>query len=110
MRELDVELTLRLLREERLMKPGESDGFAITINGQVWEMQLKRESESYLPFKYLLKGRCTEPTIVGTHQTWCRRYTTMDAALLACFNHFNENVNVPNRFNSIEDVFMLRKH
>ena len=110
MRKLDVELTLRLLREERLMKPGESDSFAININGREWEMRLKRESEVYLPFKYLLTGRCSEPTIAGTHETWSRRYTTMDAALLACFNHFNENANVPNRFNSIEDVFVLRKY
>lgn len=110
MKEIDTALLLRLLREEHLMKPGESDSFAIRINGRVWEMTLKRESEDYLPFKYSLKGRCTEPTIVGTHATWGRRYKTMDAALLHCFNAFNENANVRDRYNSIEEVLSMPKN
>ncbi len=109
MTELDAALTLRLLREEQLMKPGESERFTLNICGKLWEMELKRESEIYAPFKYGLTGHCIEPTSVGTYRQWARRYTSMDAALLACFNHFNENANVRNRFNSIEDVFTLRK-
>ncbi len=103
MKELDAALTLRLLREEHLMKPGESDGFTLNINGRVWEMQLKRELEIYAPFKYALTGHCK-----GTNETWSRRYTSMDAALLHCFNHFNENATVRNRFNSIVEAFTLR--
>ncbi len=106
--ELDAKMILRLLREEHLMKPGESDGFTLDINGTQWEMKLKRESEVYLPFKYSLSGRCTEPTPAGTHATVSRRFTTIDGALLHCLNHFNENARVANKYSSIEDAFVLR--
>ena len=105
---LDAKMILRLLREEYLMKPGESDSFSININGTQWEMKLKRESEAYLPFKYSLTGRCTELTPAGTHATVSRRFTTIDGALLHCLNHFNENANVRNKYNSIEDALVLR--
>ena len=106
--ELDAKMILRLLRAEHLTKPGESDGFTLDINGTQWEMKLKRESEVYLPFKYSLTGRCTEPTPAGTHATESRRFTTIDGALLHCLNHFNENANVRNKYNNIEDAFVLR--
>ena len=106
--DLDAKMILRLLREEYLMKPGESDSFTLNIDGAQWEMKLKRESEVYLPFKYSLAGRCTEPTVVGTHATISRRFTTIDGALLHCLNHFNENANVRNKYNSIEEAFVLK--
>lgn len=106
--DLDAKMILRLLREEYLMKPGESDSFTLDINGAQWEMKLKRESEVYLPFKYSIFGRCTEPTPVGTYATVSRRFTTIDGALLHCLNHFNENANVRNKYNNIEDALVLR--
>lgn len=106
--DLDAKMILHLLREEYLMKPGESDSFTFNIDGAQWEMKLKRESEVYLPFKYSLTGRCAEPTPAGTHATVSRRFTTIDGALLHCLNHFNENANVLNKYNSIEDAFVLK--
>lgn len=106
--DLDAKMILRLLREEYLIKPGESDSFTLNIDGAQWEMKLKRESEVYLPFKYYLTGKRVEPWPCGTHATVSRRFATIDDALLHCLNHFNENANVRNKYNSIEDAFVLR--
>lgn len=106
--DLDAKMILRLLREESLMKPGESYSFTLNINGAQWEMKIERESEAYLPFKYALTGKRVEPWPCGTHATVSRRFTTIDGALLHCLNHFNENANVRNRYNSIEGAFVLK--
>lgn len=98
MRRLDAKLIFRLLREERLMKIGESDSFAI---GGGWELTLRKEESRYYPYAYVITGHK-----VGTDETISRRFTSMESALLHCINHFNENANVQNRYKTLEDAIL----
>ncbi|MCM1067152.1 MAG: hypothetical protein NC418_06240 [Muribaculaceae bacterium] len=107
MNELNAALILRLLREEHLMKPGESDSFAVKLTFD-WEMKIKREPEIYAPFKYALTGICVQASPIGTHASISRRFTTMEAALLYCLNGFNENARIPNKYASIEEALTLK--
>lgn len=107
MNELNAALILRLLREEHLMKPGESDSFTIKLTYD-WEMKIKREPEIYAPFKFALTGQCILTSPARTYQTIYRRFKTMEAALLYCLNGFNENASVSNKYASIEDALTLK--
>lgn len=99
------EYVLQTLREEHLWKVGESDTFEVELSPK-WEFTLRKEEETYAPFKYSLTGRK-----IGTHETWGRRYTSMEEAFLHIDNHLNENANIKNRYNSIEDWLLERsKH
>lgn len=91
------EYVLQTLREEHLWKPGESDTFEVLLS-QKWVFTLRREEKQYEPFRYALEGRK-----IGTHETWGRRYRSMDDAFLHIVNHLNENANVKDRYNRIED-------
>lgn len=91
---LDKALILRLIEEERLMKVREADGFKLQLTF-VWFVELKREDCG--DFRYTLDAYCLD-----NPQTFNRRYTTMEAALLHCLNGFNENANLPNRYKSLK--------
>ena len=94
---LDAALVRRLLDEERLMKPGESDSFKVQHCFQ-WFVRIRKEREKqYAPFRYIVEAFCLDNI-----QTFMRRYITLEAALLHCLNGFNENANIPNRYKSIE--------
>lgn len=100
---LDPALIHRLLDEEHLMKPRESDSFRLRLHFD-WFATLRREDERlYAPFKYTVKAYCLDSI-----QTFERRYTGLEEALLHCLNGFNENANVPDRYKSIEEY--LSKH
>lgn len=92
---LDKTLVQRLLEEERLMKIGEADGFKLKLTF-VWFVELKQENIG--DFWYTIDAYCLD-----NPQTFNRRYVTMEAALLHCLNGFNENVRLPNRYQSIKD-------
>lgn len=100
MKELDAPMIIRLLVEEHLMKPGESDSFSYDD----WDLTLRREDPKYLPFKYAINGKNRR-----TGGYWSRRYYSMDRALLHVLNRFNENVNVQDKYHSLEEAFMLVK-
>ena len=98
MRNLDSTLILRLLREEHLMKIGESDSFAIKGG---WELTLRKEEAKYAPYAYSITGHKT-----GTNETISRRFTSMQGALLHCINRFNENAIEQNRYKTLEDAIL----
>lgn len=92
---LDKSLVLRLIEKEKQMKIGEVNGFKLQLEFS-WFVELKREN--YNGFKYTLEAYCLDHP-----QSFGRRYTTLEAALLYCLNRFNENANISNQYNSIED-------
>lgn len=97
MLEMTKEYVMQTLREEHLWKVGESDTFEVMLS-QKWEFTLRKEEENYAPYKYALNGKK-----LGTYETWSRRYRSMDAAFLHIVNCLNENVNIKNRYKSIEE-------
>ena len=100
---LDPLLIHRLLDEEHLMKPRESDSFRLQLHFD-WFATLQREDERLCsPFKYAVKAYCLDNI-----QTFERRYVSLEEALLHCLNGFNENESVPNRYKSIDEY--LSKH
>lgn len=96
-RRLDAALVRRLLDEERLMKSGESDSFKVQLHFQWFVCIRKEPEEQYAPFRYIVEAFCLDNI-----QTFTRRYTSLEKALLHCLNGFNENANRPNRYKSIE--------
>lgn len=102
--QLTPELVQRLLDEEHLMKAGESDSFTIQLSF-LWHVRIRREPESLVPFKYALEACCLEH--IGT---FSRRYITLEETLLCCLNGFNENVAIPNPYQSLQDYFHRHTH
>ena len=100
---LEKEYVMHTLREEHLWKGGESDTFEVMLS-QKWEFTLRKEEEAYTPYKYALNGRK-----LGTHETWSRRYVSMDAAFLHIVNRLNENANIKDRYKSIEEWLLESK-
>lgn len=97
MQEMTKEYVLKTLREEPLWKEGESAQFFVMLS-QMWEFTLRKEEKAYFPFEYSLRGKK-----IGTHETWERRYTSMEAAFLHVVNHLNENANIKDKYKSIEE-------
>ena len=97
--ELTKRLILELLKNEKLMKPGECVRF--TFKG--WTLILRKEEQTYDPCNF---------SIMGDHKngaSWHRRYIGMEKALLHVLNHFNENANMKNRYKSLLDVMVDAK-
>ena len=103
-------MILRLVREEHLMKTGESYSFTLNLHGNKWEMRVTKEPEIYAPFRYGIRGHCKTTTIEGAYQTIGRRFTTIDNAILFCLNHFNENAHIRNGFNNLSEALTLKKY
>lgn len=104
-RRLDVALVRRLLDEERLMKPGESDSFKMQLHFE-WFVRIRKEREKQsVPFRYIVEAFCLDNI-----QTFTRRYITLEAALLHCLNGFNENANRPNRYRSVDEYLTKNKN
>lgn len=91
------EYVIKILEEEHLWNVGKTDTFEVMLS-QKWEFTLRREEETYAPYKYALNGKK-----VGTHETWSRRYRSMKEAFLHIVNHLNENANVKDKYNYIEE-------
>lgn len=92
---LRKELIQRLLSEEKLMKNGESDSFKLKLHSD-WYVTIKKEITEH--FNYILEAYCLDNA-----QGFCRRYTTLESAILHCLNAFNENIAVNNKYKSIEE-------
>jgi hypothetical protein len=103
MLEMTKEYVMQTLREEHLWKVGESDTFEVMLS-QKWEFTLRKEEEIYAPYKYALNGKK-----LGTHETWSRRYRSMDTAFLHIVNRLNENANIKDRYKSIEEWLLESK-
>lgn len=101
---LTPEFVQRLLDEEHLMKAGESYSFTIQLFF-LWYVRIRREPENLAPFKYALEACCLDNI-----QTFSRRYTTLEKALLHCLNGFNENANIQNRYQSLQDYLQGQAH
>lgn len=91
--QLNATLVCRLLDEEHLMKPGESDSFKLQLHFP-WFVRIYKERKA----QYTMEAYCLDNV-----QTHSRRYTSLKEALLHCLNGFNENVKVPNRYQSIDE-------
>ena len=95
---LDAALVRRLLDEEHLMKPGESDSFKMQLHFQ-WFVRIRKEREKlYTPFRYTVEAFCLDNI-----QTFTRRYVKLEEALLHCLNGFNENADIPDRYRSVDE-------
>lgn len=101
--DLDVNMVKRLLDEEVLMKNGESD--SAMVHSQLrWFIRIRKEAyERYAPFKYSVEADCLDNI-----QTFKRRYSTLEEAILHCLNGFNENPDIPGTYHSISEF--LKKH
>lgn len=97
-RTLDQSLVKRLLDEEVLMKKGETDCFKLQL-AFAWYVEIRKEDDVlYKPFRYTLNARCLDNA-----QNFDRRYVTLEAALLHCLNHFNENAQISDHYKSVNE-------
>ena len=100
---LNVKLIKKLIERKNNFKTGEKVEFSYkNDNGNVWNLILIREDEKYLPFLFALEGKK-----VGTNQTWERRYTSIEDAILHIVNNFNENVNIKNRYGDLQEYILV---
>ena len=87
-KKLNTKLIKSLMERKNDFEVGEKEKFAYKNEyGNVWSLVLRREEEQYSPFIFAIEGNK-----VGTNETWSRRYTSMEQALLHIVNDFNENV------------------
>ena len=83
--------------------------FVVTFRNtnSTWEMTLSKEGWEYPSASFHLKGQ--QLTFEGRKpeypQTWNRRYKTMEKAFLHILNHFNENSNIRDKYNSVQQWF-----
>lgn len=101
---LTPELVRRLLDEDHLMKTGESNCFTIQLYF-LWHVRIRKEPESLAPFRYALEAYCLDNI-----QTFSRRYTTLERALLYSLNGLNENATVQNSYQSLQEYFHKHTH
>lgn len=100
---LNVKLIKKLIENKNDFQIGEKVEFSYkNDNGNVWNLILKREDEKYLPFLFALEGKK-----VGTNETWGRRYTSIENAILHIVNDFNENANIKNRYSDLQEYILV---
>ena len=89
---------VRCLQNENNWKPGD----ALSFTYKNYELTLKREDNSYAPYIFAVNGKGHFPT----HDTQIgRRYQSMERAFLHILNHFNENVNIRDKYISLDQWF-----
>lgn len=77
---------------------GEEETFLYkNLNKNTWKITIRREEESFSPFKFALEGEK-----IGTNETFSRRYYDIKSAILHIVNCFNENENIKNRYINVE--------
>lgn len=95
---LTKSIVARCLQNEHNWKPGDTLSFTY----ENYELTLQREEDIYAPFLFAIRGHGHFPT----HKTQVvRRYPNMDRAFLHVLNRFNENVNIRNKYKSLEHWF-----
>lgn len=98
-KKLNTKLIKSLMERKNDFEVGEKEKFAYKNEyGNVWSLVLRREEEQDSPFIFAIEGNK-----VGTNETWSRRYTSMEQALLHIVNDFNENANIENKYNDLQD-------
>ena len=96
---LNVNFINGLMAKKENFEIGEKVNFTYKNgNANVWNLTLKREEEKYYPYIFSLEGNK-----VGTNETWSRRYSSLEDAILHIVNCFNENANVKDEYSNIED-------
>ena len=77
-KKLNTKLIKSLMERKNDFEVGEKEKFAYKNEyGNVWSLVLRREEEQDSPFIFAIEGNK-----VGTNETWSRRYTSMEQALL----------------------------
>lgn len=95
---LEPFLVKGLLNKEKGMKKGGTENFKLQLTF-LWYVTIKKEDDPiYKPFKYIMDAHCLDNI-----QSFVRRYTALENALLHCLNEFNENANIPDRYRSINE-------
>lgn len=96
---LNTKLIKSLVERKNDFEIGEKEEFIYkNDNENVWNLTLKREEEKYYPYIFSLEG-----SKVGTNETWSRRYSSLEDAILHIVNCFNENANVKDEYSNMED-------
>ncbi len=91
--ELNAEYVEKLLSGEKSWETGKTETFMFNN----WTITLRKEEPIYPSFTYSLSGNKE-----NSRETWTRRYTSMEKALLHIFNRFNENSKIKNRYETLE--------
>ncbi len=95
---LTKSFVVRCLLNENNWKPGD----ALSFTYQNYELTLKRENNIYAPYIFAVNGKGHFPT----HDTQIgRRYQSMERAFLHILNHFNENVNIRDKYITLDQWF-----
>lgn len=101
---LDSLLVKKLLGKEGVMETGETENFKLQLFF-LWHVTIKKEDDTcYKPFRYVMDARCLD-----NMQSFGRRYTSLEAALLHCLNGFNENANIPDRYRSTNEYISKQR-
>lgn len=96
---LNKKFIKQLLERKNDFKIGEKVNFIYkNDNENIWNLTLRREEKKYSPFIFSLEGKR-----IGTDETWGRRYTSLEKAILHILNDFNENINIKNKYTNIEE-------
>ena len=96
---LNKKFIKQLLERKNDFKTGEKVNFIYkNDNENIWNLTLRREEKKYSPFISSLEGKR-----IGTDETWGRRYTSLEKAILHILNDFNENINIKNKYTNIEE-------
>ena len=76
----------------------------VKFEGEIRKLN-KKECKNYYPFTIETSGTAS---LVDTGVVTCydigRRYTCIENAVVHIFNGLNENVAIPNKYNSLEDI------
>lgn len=86
---------VEILKSCRLWEVGTITAFRY----QDWELIFKKEDLIYKPFTFTISGKKR-----NSNETINRRYTSAEMAFLHMLNDFNENINVKNKYQSLEDA------
>lgn len=99
---LNVNFINELMERKNNLEIGEEVEFLYkSDNENVWNLTLKREEDQYYPFIFALEGNK-----IGTNETWGRRYTSMEQAILHIVNNFNENVSIKDKYSNLEEYIL----
>lgn len=92
---LSTELIRKITEESSHWKPGDNVDFTYGN----WQITITRENKLYEPFLFFLEG------VNRRGGSFTRRYISIEKAILHVINHFNENVAVRNRFESLRQYY-----
>lgn len=77
-------------------------GTVVTFRYKDWKLIFRKEESIYEPFIFSISGKKN-----NFNETIGRRYTDAEKAFLHVLNGFNENVNVKNRYKTLDDALKV---